>query len=306
MVQLNSKVPKLRKTLSSSEVNKVTLESVNITLTETSTYDVVKTSLLPKDVPTTEKKYGAGQVQYTCSTNGASTILCGKRDGSDTFMVRAVGEQAVKKLGSLLQESSEKFASCKVSNSVATMGIPLTSSNSTAQLIEDAVLAQKGRLGRTRFSVLSDGTLAVGSANSTKYIQICEVKDTAKPPQKCLSVQCQVKETSAKFITSMHSRGLTVLDMHGIIMRDVFTALNDCQLKEVLMDFIAKNFSLPSKESLKQAKGKELSKIKYVRSALTSSLKYMTDPVLKDATGKLFEEFIPQMQSLLKERAKKN
>lgn len=185
------------------------------------------------------------------------------------------------------------------------MTILLQGEMNASTLISQAALAQQNRKSRVKFSLLSNNIIVIGDPNSTKCIHIGEAKDNSKPSRSCLSVNCKVKETTPKFINLIETKNLDLIDMQGIVLRDAIATLNDCELKEVLIEFVSKYFRVPSKATLKRQLNKESPKVRYIRSAFKSSLKYANNTEFSNSIIELYEEYIPHLQKIVNDAKKK-
>ena len=151
---------------------------------------------------------------------------------------------------------------------------------------------------KNKISVTPDNIFEIGAKTSSKHIQIGVAKTQSSPSKPCLSITSFVKESTVKFCSTLTTNNLDVTDIHPLVIRDIFEQLNDCDLKSIVLSFVKQTFSLPSKQKLKGKKVSVLpSKVKYLKSAVTSSLNYLDDPQLKEATSLVIKEYLASLST---------
>ena len=155
-------------------------------------------------------------------------------------------------------------------------------------------------LGKKRLKVAMtpSGIFEIGTRSSNKHIQVSLSRKEGTPSRSCLCVTSVVKETKSNFFPTLDKQNLSLSDIHALSIREAFEALNDCDLKLLMIDFIKKTFSLPSKDKLKAKKINNLpSKVKYLQSALNASIQYLEDAELKDSARIVIISYLNQLSN---------
>nr|YP_009364047.1 hypothetical protein [Pediastrum duplex]YP_009364105.1 hypothetical protein [Pediastrum duplex]AQU64444.1 hypothetical protein [Pediastrum duplex]ARK36698.1 hypothetical protein [Pediastrum duplex] len=92
----------------------------------------------------------------------------------------------------------------------------------------------------------------------------------------------------------MDKHNLDLGDIHLLSLREAFNSLNDCQLKDLVINFIKQEYSLPTKEKMKGKSKDEtlLPKAKYLQSAFKCGIKYLEDQELTVQTQSVVNKFL--------------
>jgi hypothetical protein len=162
-------------------------------------------------------------------------------------------------------------------------------------LIESAIANKKNAASKKlKVAVNAKGILEIGNSTSQRFVQIAVSNRKSDPKKACLSVCSIVKEGMPKFFPLMKEQGLGLEHIHCLCIRTVASQLEDCDLKKILIDFIKKEYNLPTSEKLKIKKNVPVlpSKLKYLSGALNASLKYLEDDSLKEPLKLMIQEYL--------------
>jgi len=282
-------------------IENLVVESCNITTSSKSSYEVLSSKILSPNENQVSTRYGTGPLSYKGFSNEAGTLIAAESESPDktNYLVRAVGKQALKKLEGVVSNHSSSLTDCKVSNSQAIAGLEIPNGIDAGTLISNAMQNQQN-LGKKRLKVAMtpSGIFEIGTRISNKHIQVSLSRKEGTPSRSCLCVTSVVKETKSNFFPTLDKQNLILSDIHALSIREAFEALNDCDLKLSMIDFIKKTFSLPSKDKLKAKKINNLpSKVKYLQSALNASIKYLEDAELKDSARIVMISYLNQLSN---------
>lgn len=281
-------------------LDNLVVESLNLTTSSEETYKIVSSDLSSSSELSIDSTYGSGPLAYTGKSNQSQTLftLESQALSNKSYLVRGIGNEACAVLKVLVDKSKDQLTDLKISSSQAIGAIDLTTGINVSTLIQDASQSQQTLRSQNKISVTPDNIFEIGTKTSSKFIQIAVAKTKSSPSKPCLSITTRVKESSVKFCTKLSTHNLDVTDIHPLVLRDIFEQLNDCDLKNIVLSFIKQTFSLPSKDKLKAKKVIVLpSKVKYFQSAVMSSLKYLDDETLKEATSLVIKEYLASLSA---------
>lgn len=152
------------------------------------------------------------------------------------------------------------------------------------------------KTSRIKVSVTNKGYFQLGTPVSTTFCQVGVVNEEgSKRP--CLCLIIRTGETSAKFMSLLDERSLSLEDLIAMNLRARIQQLIDCDLKRLILGVLKSNFSIPSKDSFKSKSTNTVSsKGRYLTSAFKSALSYLETDTLRDETRSFINEFLSNLQ----------
>jgi hypothetical protein len=285
---------KIPEKVTSSMLDKITIYSVNTTMPDEETFKFLRDKLVDSTT-TTDTVFGTGQLTYKGIWNSDETILaglCDKNPSKPSYSIRVVGSSAFDKFAKIVRLHSDSLTAVKVTRIEALAFSSLSSDEDTVGLVLDAAKIQAGLSNaRIKVSVTNKGYFQLGTASSSTFCQVGLVREEgSKRP--CLGLVVRTGESTAKFMSLLNERNLSVEDLIAINLRTRIQELIDCDLKRLVLTLISSQFSIPSKESLKvKPKSTLSSKGKYLNSAFKAALKDLEMPTLRDETTSLIKDF---------------
>ncbi len=281
-------------------VNNFELQLVNLTTLSEDVYNLLSSQFFTVDDLLIDIKYGAGALVYKGRGTSNEYKICGSRTkGTEkTYLVHSQQPTTCNILNTIVKGNSENLHECKIASSEGVFGISLASVANIDVLLENAMTENQNLKKRIKISQTSNRVIEIGGSSTSKFFQICIVPGLTNPQERYLLIVSKIKETSPKFLKMLDLANLGLEDFHALALRDIFTSLNDCELKSLVLHFLKTVFSLPSEENLK-SKTKKLAnpKIKYINGAFQSVLKYLKDPSLKVEIQTITEKFIDDYTS---------
>nr|YP_009491981.1 hypothetical protein [Pediastrum angulosum]YP_009492024.1 hypothetical protein [Pediastrum angulosum]AWI68123.1 hypothetical protein [Pediastrum angulosum]AWI68124.1 hypothetical protein [Pediastrum angulosum] len=277
------------------------IHSCNVTTPSKKNHEVLASKVLEPNEPTIPASYGSGPLSFKGSSNADGTIIIAQNSSasSPSYLVRVEGTKAFDKLEKAISKNLSNLSESKISNSQAIFGVEIPNGIDTENLIAHAMESQQSSTQkRMKVSLTAKGTLEIGSKNSTKSVQVGLVRDLSTPPKKCLCILSITKETNPQWLINMQSSNLDLSDIHVLNIRNSAECLNDCNLKDIMLSAMKKEFSLPPKEKINSKKAGALpSKLKFLNSAFNSSFNYLDNPELKDLVKALIESYLEQLKA---------
>lgn len=282
---------KMLDVIDSQFINNIQIQNINLTTSSKTTFDLLKSLYISADEETQKVKYGTGPLAFEGEGTKDQSKICAvlNNQNKTTYLIRAASQNSFDLLNNIVRNNSKNLHDCKITTSEAILGIGIETSY--LNLFLDTLEKNKGvQNKKLQISLTKDSIFMIGSASSLKFFQIGLI-NTSNKNEKGLCILSKIKEVEPKFLKLLDSSNLSLEDFHLIGLRESLNCFEDCELKQILLNFIKSNFSLPSLQKLKTKTRVENPKIRYIRNALKACLKYLENETLATELQPVISEF---------------